>query len=418
MENLNYISKKKLVQSINEVEITPSETAKNNVCSTKKICDEQGPITFGQLRELVEKGKLKRIALNVGEGSYKATLRLLPWFIPQLAIAGFAATWVRVANKLFRPTLEETTSYKTWWGKTILKIFDLVEGEINTTDPLSRIFFISDGLMTMLNDRYKVEFARYIADLASEKNDTDIVPEYFVENELRHFLNEKFFLDPPLPPKKVNYEDKKEENLTEIFTIIKKKVLMESYSYDSLVRQIVKDIVTIYKRESDGEFYLPEDLEEEENEYYLKNIAVTIELIIETSEDVENFLINGDYYSDDDVVIIKIIYNPNKKLKILYDLIGELNELLAHELRHNYQKNTGMFRFGVEPQEEEGYKYYTKPKEIDAQYYGFKRMAKITGKPFNDLVVNWFKNNKDIHQMNDSDVLRVIRRLLSYTPKT
>jgi len=197
-----------------------------------------------------------------------------------------------------------------------------------------------------------------------------------------------------------------------------KKVLMESYSYNSLVRQIVKDIVTIYKRENDGEFYLPEDLDEEENEYYLKNIAVTIELIIETSEDVENFLINGDYYSDDDVVIIKIIYNPNKKLKILYDLIGELNELLAHELRHNYQKNTGMFRFGVEPQEEEGYKYYTKPKEIDAQYYGFKRMAKITGKPFNELVVNWFKNNKDIHQMNDSDVLRVIRRLLSYTPKT
>ena len=63
-------------------------------------------------------------------------------------------------------------------------------------------------------------------------------------------------------------------------------------------------------------------------------------------------------------------------------------------------------------------KYYTKPKEIDAQYYGFKRMAKITGKPFNELVVNWFKKNKDIHQMNDTDVLRVIRRLLSYTPKT
>ena len=45
-------------------------------------------------------------------------------------------------------------------------------------------------------------------------------------------------------------------------------------------------------------------------------------------------------------------------------------------------------------------------------------MAKITGKPFNELVVNWFKKNKDIHQMNDTDVLRVIRRLLSYTPKT
>ena len=45
-------------------------------------------------------------------------------------------------------------------------------------------------------------------------------------------------------------------------------------------------------------------------------------------------------------------------------------------------------------------------------------MAKITGKPFNELVVNWFKKHKDIHQMSDTDVLRVIRRLLSYTPKT
>ena len=76
----------------------------------------------------------------MGEGGYKATLRLLPWFIPQIVLVGFAATWVRVANKLLRPTLDETTNYKTWWGKTILKIFDLVEGELNYSDPISKIF--------------------------------------------------------------------------------------------------------------------------------------------------------------------------------------------------------------------------------------------------------------------------------------
>jgi hypothetical protein len=200
--------------------------------------------------------------------------------------------------------------------------------------------------------------------------------------------------------------------------VIKKNILIESYKYDSLIRQIVKDIVSIYKTNGDGEYYLPEDVDEDKYEYSLKDILVSVELIIEGSENVDGFILNADYYSDDDVVIVKIIYNPKTKLKVLYDMIGELNELVAHELRHNYQKNTGMYRFGVEPQEEEGYKYYTKPKEIDAQYHGFKRMAKITGKPFNELVVNWFKKHKDIHQMSDTDVLRVIRRLLSYTPKT
>lgn len=409
---------KRISDLLIEIEISKSQAALNNVCSTKKICDEQGQITFGQLRELVESGKIRRIATHVGEGGYKALLRLVPWFLPQLVLLGFAATWIRVMNKLFRPTLEETTSYKTWWGKTILKVFDLVEGELNATDPLSKIFFISDGLMTMLNDKYKVEFARYISEVADEQPDDEIVPEYFVENELRHWLNEKFFLDPPLQPKNVNNNDESIEQINETVMTVKKKILIESYKYDSLIRQIVKDIVTVYKNEGDGEYYLPEDVNEDEFEYYLKDISVTVELIIEPSETVDGYMLNADYYSDDDVVIVKIIYNPETKLKVLYDMIGELNELLAHELRHNYQKNTGMFRFGVEPQEVEGYKYYTKPKEIDAQYYGFKRMAKITGKPFNELVVNWFKKNKDIHQMNDTDVLRVIRRLLSYTPKT
>ena len=38
---------------------------------------------------------------------------------------------------------------------------------------------------------------------------------------------------------------------------------------------------------------------------------------------------------------IKIIYNPDNKLTILYDMIGELNELVAHELKHLEQMDSG-----------------------------------------------------------------------------
>jgi len=189
-------------------DIEPSSKTVKNICDAKKFCKAQGKITFGQLRELVENAKNNRLFLHIGEGGYKATLRLLPWFFPQLAIAGFTGSLIRAFNKVFRPTLEETTGYKTWWGKTIMKIFNLVEGELGISDPLSKIFFISDGLMTMLDDKLKVKFARYISEIASEKPDDEEVPEFFVENELRHWLNEKFLLDPPLSPKNPIEQDK------------------------------------------------------------------------------------------------------------------------------------------------------------------------------------------------------------------
>jgi hypothetical protein len=197
------IVRKNLMEMVNEVELTPSELAVKNICDAEKFCSAQGKITFGQLKALVESGTKKRLSKHIGEGGYKATLRLLPWFVPQLAIAGFTGSIIRAVNKIFRPTLEETTTYKTWWGKVIMKSFDLAEGDLNLTDPLTSIFFISDGLLTLMDDRYKVKFARYIAELASEMPDDQEVPEFFVENELRHWLNEKFVLDPPLQPKRV-----------------------------------------------------------------------------------------------------------------------------------------------------------------------------------------------------------------------
>ena len=199
---LDYVSE----DSLNE-EIEPSEKAVKNICDAKKFCEAQGKITFGQLREIVTNAKTKRLYQHIGEGGYKATLRLLPWFFPQLAIAGFTGSLLRAFNKIFRPSIEETTGYKTWWGKTIMTIFNLVEGELGAGDPLSKIFFISDGLMTMLDDKLKVKFARYIAEIASEKPDDEEVPEYFVENELRKYLNEKFLLDPPLGSKQIKKDD-------------------------------------------------------------------------------------------------------------------------------------------------------------------------------------------------------------------
>lgn len=192
------IKKKKIDE---EIQVDPSDRAIKSICDAKKFCEAQGPITFGQLKEIVQTAISKRIALHVGEGSYKAFLRLLPWFIPQVAIGGFLGSSLRAANKVLRPALYETKNYKTWWGKTVIRLFDLAEGELNPADPFSKIFFISDGLMNLMDEENKVKFAMYISELASEKPDSEPVPEMFVENELRNWINQKFLLDPPLGPK-------------------------------------------------------------------------------------------------------------------------------------------------------------------------------------------------------------------------
>jgi hypothetical protein len=193
----------KIKKKLNE-DVTPSQTAVKNICDSEKFCSAQGKITFGQLKAIVDSATNKRLYKHIGEGGFKATLRLLPWFIPQLAVAGFVTSSIRAVNKILKPALTETETYKTWWGKAVLKAFDLSEGELNLTDPLSKVFFISDGLMTMLDDKYKIKFAKHISDMASSMSDDQEVPEFFVENELRHWINDKFLLDPPLQPKTVD----------------------------------------------------------------------------------------------------------------------------------------------------------------------------------------------------------------------
>ena len=194
----------KLVLEDEMADINVSDVAVKSICDSEKFCKAQGPITFGQLRSIVDAAMSKRLFKNVGEGGVKAFLRLLPWFIPQVAIGEFIASAMRSANKVLGPLLKQTSSYKSWWAKSILRVLELAEGNINPTDPFSKIFFVSDGLMSLMNSKSKLKFAYYISELASEKPDDEPVPEYFVENELRNWINQRFLLDPPLKSKNID----------------------------------------------------------------------------------------------------------------------------------------------------------------------------------------------------------------------
>jgi len=197
---------------------------------------------------------------------------------------------------------------------------------------------------------------------------------------------------------------------------IKKHLILERSKNDSLIRQIVKDIITIFKKESEGEYYLPEEIREDEIEYKFFNITISIELIIEQNKNIDGYMVNADFFRDDDIIVIKIVYNPENKNQLLYDLIGELNELVSHELRHFHQRDTEMFNLDVDDRRTP-FEYYSSPEEIDAQVEGFKRMKKITKRPFEELVRNWFRTHEDIHNLSNQEQQQVIKMILDYNSK-
>jgi hypothetical protein len=310
---LDYSEDKFSKENINEIEIEPSERVVKSICDSQKFCKAQGPITFGQLKAIVESAMSQRIKLHIGEGGYKAFLRLLPWFVPQVAFAGFIGAAIRAANKILKPALTETTTYKTWWGKTILRLFNVVEGELNPSDPFSKIFFVNDGLLKMLDEENKVKFARYISQLASEKPNDEPVPEYFVENELRDWVNQRFLLDPPLEPKtiKESHTDKTDERATQIFNSLLKKYIPDNSTFETWYSQPYDDnervdVFIEYSFDSDDTRFWKTDVQEDdESQRYEGTIYLLINRLMggnvedDTWEDVGYYDL-PDYIWEDD----------------------------------------------------------------------------------------------------------------------
>jgi hypothetical protein len=193
------------------------------------------------------------------------------------------------------------------------------------------------------------------------------------------------------------------------------ELILENNRRRQVIRTIVKDIITVFKNEEEGEFYLPNYLEKDEDFYNFTNFQnnVIVELVITQNYDIDDFIVDGNYWGSDDVIEIIVDYNPNVKNKMLYDLVGELNQVVAHEIRHIDQSTKETFDLDG-PEEEDPYTYYTQPHEIDAQVFGFKRLSKISNKPYEKVVRSWFDKHKDIHMLNDEEMNDVINILLKH----
>jgi hypothetical protein len=175
------------------------------------------------------------------------------------------------------------------------------------------------------------------------------------------------------------------------------------------VRTTVKDILNVIKDKEPGEFYLPGD---DGEEYSFSNLPFTysVNLFIETDDNIDGYQLGGNFSSEDDVIEIAIKFNPKTLRKNIYNIIGELNDIVAHELEHGFQYITEGKVYQEPPSESLG--YYTQPDEIRAQRVGLRRLAKLRKLPFNNVVSEWFDTHRDIHGLTENEQEIVINEIL------
>jgi|LauGreDrversion4_2_1035121.scaffolds.fasta_scaffold03666_9 hypothetical protein len=176
-------------------------------------------------------------------------------------------------------------------------------------------------------------------------------------------------------------------------------------------RQIVRDIIVVFKKEKEGNFELPSDLNKGEEFYNFSTIKnpFNIELDLIVDAGVPDYDVDADYYRDEDVIVITIITNPEMNSSSLYELVGELNEIVRHELEHVKQFERG-YDFPKEPRGR--LNYYLQPHEIEAQKAGFRRRAKLENKDLESVIRGWFSRNITKHRLKPHQVEFLIKRLL------
>lgn len=206
--------------------------------------------------------------------------------------------------------------------------------------------------------------------------------------------------------------------IQEIETLFEKENLTEGLiieaRLDSVIRALVKDIIYTLKKETEGEFELPSDLYSEKDTYNFVHFLneFTLELNVVYNTNIEKSRVDGNYYNDEDVLQINIEINPTNIKNQLQQIIGPLNELIAHELTHIKQHERGDEFPENEP--ESSFDYYTQPHELEAQYKGFKRRAKKEKRTMDSVIDDWFENNMDVHNLTPEEKFELVNRIKSY----
>lgn len=161
---------------------------------------------------------------------------------------------------------------------------------------------------------------------------------------------------------------------------------------DLTTRRIVRDIIKIVRSGEEGNWELPSDLSGDD--YYDKDIIVFFDWSTNWKEEGQKYFLDGDYDDETESIQVVLFINKDYYPELLYDLIADLNDIIAHEYEHHYQSlglrdKREVSNTPIEKQPKD-YTYYLQSHEIPAVLRGLKRVMKLRKIGFEKVLDDWY----------------------------
>jgi len=171
--------------------------------------EEKGDkFTFGILQAIFKDAIRSKKLTNIKKGIHNIIpsiipLALAPWY-PILAVVGSVFGASRIFHRIFDPIfnyLNPQSRYADFLKKMIDTYMIIPEGEIPLKDRFTRAFVVSDRLVEAIKPEVLDNFSNYLSEKMSMEDQDKEVPEHYIENELKSYLNRTFDINPNIPLK-------------------------------------------------------------------------------------------------------------------------------------------------------------------------------------------------------------------------
>lgn len=171
--------------------------------------NEKGEVfTFGMLNAIFKDAINARKITNIKKGIHQilpstVPLLLVPYF-PIVAIIGSIFGASRSFHKVFDPIfdyLNPQSKYTDFLKKMIDAYMKIPEGEIPVKDRFTRAFVVSDRFVEVIKSDVLASFSDYLSNKMAAMPQDQEVPDHYIENELKEYVNKNYDVNPEIPLK-------------------------------------------------------------------------------------------------------------------------------------------------------------------------------------------------------------------------
>ena len=121
-----------------------------------------------------------------------------------MAIVGLLFGSTRLFNRITKPifqNMDPDSKYVDFLKSFVQVAAKVPEGEIELKDRFTRAFVVEDRLIDALKPEVVDAFASHLSKKMEAEPDNNSVPDHYIENELKKYLNDNFDVTPEIPLK-------------------------------------------------------------------------------------------------------------------------------------------------------------------------------------------------------------------------